>query len=80
MTTEAASPLIKRSMRVERRRTSVALEPQFWAELERIACLRRVSLPRLLAQIDKQRAPDASLASAARVFALLNAPAVQLVR
>jgi predicted DNA-binding ribbon-helix-helix protein len=72
--TLTSAALVKRSMRIEGRRTSVALEPQFWAELERLARTRGVSLPTLLAQIDKQSAPESTLASAARVFALLNRP------
>jgi predicted DNA-binding ribbon-helix-helix protein len=59
-------------MKIAGLRTSVALEPQFWAELERIAAARSVSLPILFAEIDTQRAPNSTLASAARVIALLN--------
>ena len=67
--------LQKRSMRIAGHRTSLALEPQFWAALERIARERPASLPALIAQIDAQRAreaPEASLASAVRVFVLEN--------
>jgi predicted DNA-binding ribbon-helix-helix protein len=70
--TFTSATLMKRSMRIGGHRTSVALEAQFWVELERIARERAVSLPVLLAQIDKQRHPESTLASAARVFALLN--------
>jgi len=67
--------LVKRSMRIAGRRTSLALEPQFWSELEARARSRGCSLPELIETIDKQRrqhAPEASLASGVRVFALLN--------
>lgn len=64
-------------MRIERHRTSVALEPAFWAALESIARAHRKTIPTLLAEIDRRRAasyPDRSLASAARVFALQHRP------
>lgn len=67
--------LQKRSMRIAGHRTSLALELQFWAALERIARDRGVSLPSLIASIDEVRAkesPEASLASAVRVFVLEN--------
>jgi predicted DNA-binding ribbon-helix-helix protein len=67
--------LQKRSMRIAGHRTSLALEPQFWAALERIARERSASLPVLIATIDERRArdaPEASLASAVRVFVLEN--------
>lgn len=65
--------LIKRSMTIEGHRTSIALEPEFWAALEAIAAKRSTSLMALIAEIDAHRAasdPDQPLASAARVFAL----------
>lgn len=65
--------LQKRSMRIAGHRTSLALEQPFWKVLEGAARSRGVSLPVLLATIDEERSrntPDASLASATRVFAL----------
>jgi predicted DNA-binding ribbon-helix-helix protein len=67
--------LLKRSMRIAGHRTSLALEQEFWGALERIARSRGASLPVLIATIDETRAkdsPDASLASAVRVFVLEN--------
>jgi predicted DNA-binding ribbon-helix-helix protein len=67
--------LQKRSMRIAGHRTSLALEYEFWAALERVARARNQSLPVLIAQIDEQRGrmtPEASLASAVRVFVLEN--------
>jgi predicted DNA-binding ribbon-helix-helix protein len=67
--------LRKRSMRIAGHRTSLALEPEFWAALERIARARAMTLPVLIASIDESRAkdtPEASLASAVRVFVLEN--------
>jgi predicted DNA-binding ribbon-helix-helix protein len=72
MTTNAGS-LLKRSMRIAGHRTSLALEQEFWTALERIARSRGSSLPVLIAGIDEARAketPEASLASAVRVFVL----------
>jgi predicted DNA-binding ribbon-helix-helix protein len=62
-------------MRIAGHRTSLALEQEFWSGLEKIARSRGTSLPMLIASIDAQRAqrtPDASLASAVRVFVLEN--------
>jgi predicted DNA-binding ribbon-helix-helix protein len=67
--------LLKRSMRIAGHRTSLALEQEFWTALERIARARSQTLPVLIATIDDGRskaAPDASLASAVRVFVLEN--------
>lgn len=75
MTTTSNGALQKRSMRIAGHRTSLALEQEFWAALERIAQARATSLPQMIAAIDEERAkraPDASLASAVRVFVLEN--------
>jgi len=65
--------LIKRSMTIAGHRTSLALEPEFWAVLDDCAKTGGVSLPTLIARVDEARAashPDRALASAARVHAL----------
>ena len=62
-------------MRIAGHRTSLALEQEFWSALEKIAHARATSLPVLIASIDEARdksSPDASLASAVRVFVLEN--------
>ena len=62
-------------MRIAGHRTSLALEQEFWSALEKIARARAQTLPVLIATIDDNRskaAPDASLASAVRVFVLEN--------
>jgi predicted DNA-binding ribbon-helix-helix protein len=67
--------LRKRSMRLAGHRTSLALEDEFWAALESIARARATSLPVLIASIDEARAksaPEASLASAVRVYVLAH--------
>jgi predicted DNA-binding ribbon-helix-helix protein len=63
----------KKSISLDGHRTSVRLEPEFWAVLERAAADRRLSLPALVESIDRDRlqsAPAPNLASALRVFAL----------
>jgi predicted DNA-binding ribbon-helix-helix protein len=66
----------KRSISIKGHRTSVRLEPEFWAALERAAKARRLTLPALVAELDEARmkkSPPAGLASALRVFALVFA-------
>ncbi len=62
--------LEKRSVTLAGHRTSVALEPEFWAALERAAEQRRQTLAGLVFTVDAARAPGRPLASALRVFAL----------
>lgn len=62
----------KRSMTIAGHRTSVALEPEFWAALESIASERAVSLSALVAEIDGTRGTDRNLASAIRVAILTH--------
>lgn len=63
----------KRSMTIAGHRTSVALEPEFWAAIEALATRRGLSLAALVAEIDGARAPDRNLASALRVAVLTAA-------
>lgn len=66
--------LRKRSFRLAGHRTSVALEPEFWAAVEASAAARGISLAALVAEVDAARSdPDQPLASALRVFALREA-------
>lgn len=63
--------LQKRSVSLAGHRTSIALEPEFWAALERAAAARGASLAALVAEVDAARTDAAlPLASALRVFAL----------
>lgn len=67
----------KRSMRIAGKFTSVKLEAAFWDALERIARLRQLPLNAMVSAIEdvrREQAPDASLASAIRVFTLEHAP------
>ncbi len=60
--------MLKRSIRIARHNTSISLEPEFWTELKRLAAARKLSLNRLVANIDNDR--DGNLSSALRVFVL----------
>ena len=60
--------LRKRSFTIARHRTSVALEPEFWRALERIAAARGLSLVRLVAEIAATH--SGGRASALRVYTL----------
>jgi predicted DNA-binding ribbon-helix-helix protein len=65
--------LVKRSLVLSGHRTSVALEPEFWAALATVATARGQSLSGLVATVDAARAADRPLASALRVLALIEA-------
>jgi predicted DNA-binding ribbon-helix-helix protein len=61
--------LKKRSFSIAGHRTSVALEPEFWAILESDAANSKRSLPAVIAEIDGRRGLN-PLASALRLHAL----------
>ena len=61
----------KRSVMIAGHPTSVSLEDAFWEALAEIARERGMSVNRLVAEIDRERA--ANLSSAIRVFVLENA-------
>ncbi len=65
--------LVKRSLSLSGHRTSVALEPEFWAALVAIAVARGQTLAALVASVDAARGSDRPLASALRVLALEEA-------
>jgi predicted DNA-binding ribbon-helix-helix protein len=65
--------LRKRSLTLAGHATSLALEEDFWRELDKAAEAEGVALARLIARIDAARAqddPDAPLSSACRVWVL----------
>jgi predicted DNA-binding ribbon-helix-helix protein len=70
--TASAKFLRKRSFSIAGHRTSVALEPEFWAALEARAHHANLSLSALVARIDAERARR-PLASALRIAALAGA-------
>ncbi len=60
------SGLLQRTLTVSGHRTSVALEPVFWDQLDAIAGARGLSPSALIGEIDAAR--PGSLASAIRVY------------
>ena len=62
------SPVIKRSIVIAGRKTSVSLEDAFWRGLKEIASARHLTLSRLVASIDSGR--TGNLSSAIRLFVL----------
>ena len=70
--TWAMPALRKRSLQLAGHRTSIALEPEFWAALEEMARARGASLAALVLTIDAERG-ERPLASACRVAALAYA-------
>ncbi|ODT83648.1 MAG: aryl-sulfate sulfotransferase [Pelagibacterium sp. SCN 64-44] len=59
----------KRSLSIAGHRTSIALEPQFWAALEAMAAEKQLSLAALIRDIDTTR-QTANLSSAVRLAVL----------
>ena len=59
----------KRSLSIAGHRTSLALEPAFWAGLEAMAQARRTTVPQMIREIDTGR-EGANLSSAVRVAVL----------
>ncbi|NNM56540.1 ribbon-helix-helix domain-containing protein [Acidocella sp.] len=62
--------LEKRSLSLSGHRTSIALEPEFWAALTALAVGENLTLAALVTRIDAARPPERPLASALRVYAL----------
>ena len=59
----------KRSLSIAGHRTSIALEPEFWAALEAMAAEKSQTMAALIRQIDENR-QTANLSSAARLAVL----------
>jgi predicted DNA-binding ribbon-helix-helix protein len=62
----------KRSLTIAGHRTSIALEPEFWAALEALAQRRGLALTALIEAIDRER-EGPNLSSALRVAVLRDA-------
>ncbi len=60
----------KHSVNIHGHQTSISLEEEFWSLLQQIAEKESLSLNKLIAKIDDQRAPDYNLSSAIRVYLL----------
>ena len=65
--------MIRRTLRVDGVRTSVKLEPEFWAYLRMAAWSRGLSLSALVGEITAAAPAAANRASALRVWALAHA-------
>ena len=63
------SPIVKRSVVLDRHKTSISLEDEFWNAVRAIAGRRNMRLTDLLAQIDAGR-NHSNLSSAIRVYVL----------
>lgn len=64
-----ATTVIKRSVVIDGRKTSISLEDEFWEGLKRIAEERQSRLSRLVQEIDGSR-ERGNLCSAIRVYVL----------
>ena len=69
---ERRAGLEKRSFSLAGHRTSVALEPEFWAAVLAMAHARGLAPAAMVAAVDAERTPGQPLASALRVAALLH--------
>lgn len=63
------SPIAKRSVVLDRHKTSISLEDEFWNGVRAIADRKNMKLTELLEQIDSERS-HSNLSSAIRVFVL----------
>jgi predicted DNA-binding ribbon-helix-helix protein len=63
------SRIMKRSARVDGRKTTVSLEDEFWDALKKIAATRNVGIQKLISMINRQRQNN-NLSSAIRVYVL----------
>lgn len=61
---------VKRSLTLRGHRTSVSLEPEFWAAFREIAAERGQPINALAAEIDTERGTEPGLATAIRLFVL----------
>ena len=59
--------VIKRSIIINGRKTSVSLEAEFWAGLHEIAKFRKTTAAKLVGEIDRQRT-TVNLSSAIRIY------------
>ncbi len=62
----------KRSLTIAGHRTSIALEPEFWAGLEALATRRALRLTALIEELDRSRETP-NLSSALRLAVLRDA-------
>ncbi len=60
----------KHSLTLRGHRTSVSLEPEFWAAFREIAARKSLPINALAAEIDESRGVETGLASAIRLYVL----------
>ena len=60
----------KRSITIAGHRTTISLEASFWDALAEIAASRSISVPALVAEIDRSGPDDTNLSAALRMLAL----------
>jgi predicted DNA-binding ribbon-helix-helix protein len=60
---------LKRSLTIAGHRTSISLEPEFWAAFTKVAKVSNKSISALVSEIDQQRG-ERNLSSAIRVWVL----------
>jgi predicted DNA-binding ribbon-helix-helix protein len=63
------SPIVKRSITIDGRKTSISLEDAFWSCLNEIAQAQGATVSQTVTEIDKSR-QGANLSSAIRLFVL----------
>ena len=73
------SPIVKRSIVIGGHKTSVSLEDAFWRGLKEIARDQRVTLSKMVADIDRSR-QQSNLSSALRLYVLdrLRSPVAEV--
>jgi predicted DNA-binding ribbon-helix-helix protein len=57
-----------RSIILSGRPTSLKLETEFWCYLREVAVERQLTLTQLIEAVERAKSPEASLASALRIF------------
>ena len=62
------SPIIKRSIKVDGRKTSISLEDGFWSALKEIAAAQKTSVQKLVSKIARHKGRN--LSSSIRLFVL----------
>jgi predicted DNA-binding ribbon-helix-helix protein len=67
----APSLIVKRSIFINHRKTSVCLEDAFWSALRTIAITQDITVPKLVALINKDRQSE-NLSSEIRLFVLAH--------
>ncbi|MCR9257190.1 MAG: ribbon-helix-helix domain-containing protein [Alphaproteobacteria bacterium] len=64
---EAVAPF-RRNVRIGPHRTSIRIEPAFWAGLQKIAHLEETSVHQIVTDVEANRPPELTRACALRVF------------